>query len=261
MRVISKTSVSVHLLPSLILPGSLRGGIAVVVDVLRASTTIVHALAAGCRAVIPCGEVEEATRVAAGFPVGSSLLAGEREGLPIQGFDLGNSPGSFTSEVCRDRTLVMTTTNGTRAILASLDAARVVVAAFVNLKATLQLLQTNGRPVHIICAGTDGQISLEDALLAGAMVESLEDRGYSLANDEAEMAATLWYDTDYRIVEKGDPLTTFLAVGRGGRRVLELGYEADLDAAARIDHFDLVAELSRDPLRIVRADTRSTGSM
>ncbi len=89
--------VFVHLLPRLIPPGSLRGGVAVVVDVLRATTVMVHALAAGCEAVIPCGEIDEAKAIAASLPPGTALLAGERQGLPIPGFDLGNSPGEFTS--------------------------------------------------------------------------------------------------------------------------------------------------------------------
>src|SRR5438067_9822832 len=95
-----RPKVFVHLLPSLIPPGALRGGVAVVVDVLRATTVMVHALAAGCEATIPCGEIEEAKSVAASLPDGTALLAGERRGLPIPGFDLGNSPGEFTPEVC-----------------------------------------------------------------------------------------------------------------------------------------------------------------
>ena len=167
--------VFVHLLPSLIPPGSLRGGVAVVVDVLRATTVMVHALAAGCEAVIPCGEIDEAKAIAASLPPGTALLAGERQGLPIPGFDLGNSPGDFTPEVCRGKTLVMTTTNGTRAILASLEAERVYIASFGNLRATSDeisvqfLKKDHGHSVHIICAGTEGFISLEDTLLAGAL--------------------------------------------------------------------------------------------
>src|SRR4051794_12107768 len=106
--------VFVHLLPGLIPRGALAGGVAVVVDVLRARTVMVRALAAGCRDVVPCGEIDEALRLAAGLPRGAAILAGERQGLPIDGFDLGNSPASFTPEVCRGKTLVMTTTNGTR---------------------------------------------------------------------------------------------------------------------------------------------------
>ena len=131
-----QAQVYVHLLPKLIPHGSLRGGVAVVVDVLRATTVMVQALAAGCEAIIPCGEIDEAKEVAASLPAGTALLVGERQGLPIPGFDLGNSPGDFTSEVCEGKTLVMTTTNGTRAILASLEAERVYIASFGNLRAT-----------------------------------------------------------------------------------------------------------------------------
>src|ERR687893_684207 len=123
-------SVSVHLLPDLIHPGTLSGGVAVVVDALRATTVMIHALAAGCTAILPCLEVDEARRVAAGLPPGSALLVGERHGLPIAGFDLGNSPSAFTPELCRGKTLIMTTTNGTRAILSSLEAERILIAAF-----------------------------------------------------------------------------------------------------------------------------------
>src|SRR4051812_5947941 len=160
--------VFVHLLPDLIPPGALSGGVAVVVDVLRATTMMVHALSAGCVAVIPCGEIDEARRVAAGFPPGEALLAGERQGLPIDGFDLGNSPDSCTRETCRGKTLVMTTTNGTRAVLASLDAERVVIGAFPNFAATALLVHADRRPIHVVCSGTDRCISYEDSLLAGA---------------------------------------------------------------------------------------------
>src|SRR3954469_19810045 len=141
--------VYVHLLPDLIPEGALRGGVAVVVDVLRATTMMVHALAAGCVAVIPCGEIDEARQVAASLPPGEAILAGERQGLPIAGFDLGNSPRSCTPEICRGKTLVMTTTNGTRAILAALDAERVLIGAFPNFAATAQRLHADDRPIHV----------------------------------------------------------------------------------------------------------------
>ena len=149
----------VHFLPRLIPHGALRGGVAVVVDVLRATTVMVYALAAGCEAVIPCSEIDEATDTAASLPEGTVLLVGERQGLPIPGFDLGNSPADFTPEVCAGKTLVMTTTNGTRAILASLEAERVYIASFGNLRATSNeisvqfLKKDHQRPVHIDLRG------------------------------------------------------------------------------------------------------------
>jgi 2-phosphosulfolactate phosphatase len=253
--------ISVYLLPGLIPPGAFAGGVAVVVDVLRATTMMVHALAAGCEAVIPCREIDEARQVAASLPAGTALLAGEREGLPIDGFDLGNSPRSCTPEVCRDKTLVMTTTNGTRAILACLDADRVVLGAFPNFAATVQLLHEDERPVHIVCAGTDGQISYEDALLAGSFARHLRDLGGTLVNDEAEIVAGLWARIEEAIwTRSGDrdltghpPLVRYLTRGRGGRRVTELGLLDDIDAAATMNSNEhrLTAELRRDPLRIV----------
>src|SRR5437867_11477008 len=107
--------VQVHLLPELAPPGRFVGGVAVVIDVLRASTTIVHALVAGCTAVRPCAEVEEARELAGQMRAGRVLLGGERGGVPLPGFDLGNSPGEYTGQVCKGKTLVLTKSNGTRA--------------------------------------------------------------------------------------------------------------------------------------------------
>src|SRR5438132_1827020 len=105
--------VQVHLLPELIPPNRLVDGLAVVVDVLRASTTIIHALAAGCTDVRPCAETEEARALAGQMRAGRVLLGGERGGVTPPGFDLGNSPREYTPSVCRGCTLVHTTTNGT----------------------------------------------------------------------------------------------------------------------------------------------------
>src|SRR5262249_5465246 len=124
--------VQVHLLPSLVPDGRLVGGIAVVIDVLRSTTSLVHALAAGCKAVRICAEVDEVQAVAGEMRAGRVILAGERQGRPLPGFDLGNSPGEFTAKVCKGCTVVLTTTNGTRALLRAAEADRVLTAAFVN---------------------------------------------------------------------------------------------------------------------------------
>jgi 2-phosphosulfolactate phosphatase len=263
MVTIERPTVFVHLLPRLIPPGSLRGAMVVVADVLRATTVMVHALAAGCEAVIPCGEIDEAKAIASRLPAGSALLAGERQGLRIPGFDLGNSPAEFTEEACAGKTLVMTTTNGTRAILASLEAKRVYIASFANLTATideiaLKFQRRDRAPLHIVCAGTEGFISLEDSLFAGALTARLlvptgciEPDGHRLGNDEAFIVVSEWLEVDrYR---RHRPLSRLLSLGRGGQNVQRIGLADDLDYAAVFDRFSLVAELcqDRDPLRIV----------
>jgi len=246
--------------------------VAVVIDVLRATTTMVHALAAGCDAIIPCLEIDEARRVASELQPARGLLAGERKGLPIEGFDLGNSPSSCTPELCSGRTLVMTTTNGTRAIGACAEADRVLIAAFVNRKATLDALKADGRPIHCVCSGTDGQVSLEDTLLAGALAQELDTWAWEesggiagsvriagelpadtvLANDGAEIAASLWRETE-AMIEEGYTLGDALGDGRGGHQILALGLDADIDDAGLVDRFPFAVELLRNPLRIVPA--------
>jgi 2-phosphosulfolactate phosphatase len=241
------SEVFVHLLPSRIPPGTLQGGLAVVIDVLRATTSMIHALASGAESVRPFREIDEALQLAATFPPGRAILGGERLGLPIEGFDFGNSPSSYNERSCRGKTLIMTTTNGTRAILASLDAERVFIAAFPNCAATLAAIREDARPVHLVCSGTDGRISLEDSTLAGSLASSLLAQGYRSGNDEAEIVAGLWTD----VKAGGESLADRLSRGRGGRRVRSIGLAADLEAAATVDRFPIVAELERDPLRIL----------
>lgn len=235
--------VQVHLLPDLVPPGRLARSVAVVIDVLRATTTIVHALAAGCTCIRPCGEVEEARELAGGMRAGRVLLGGERDGAPLPGFDLGNSPREYTPELCRRNTLVLTTTNGTRALLRTAEAERTLLAAFVNYSAVCEQLRQEARPVHIICAGTDGAITLEDTLLAGALVDFLCEAGEVQLNDSARLAWDCFEN-------HGKVLQGALELSQGAANLRRLGYDEDIQAAARVDQFALVPELRREPLRI-----------
>lgn len=239
--------ISIHLLPTLIPPGALNGGIAIVVDILRATTAMIHAIDSGIESIIPCVEVDEALEIAERLGHDQVLLGGERQGVVIEGFALGNSPTSYTPEACRGKTLVITTTNGTRAIHASLDADRVLIAAFVNLEATLQAIEGDSRPVHVVCAGTNDCVSLEDSLFAGALVSRFrKTRKVELLDDETILVVDAWERLPV------EHLAIRLSEGRGGQRVRELGLEVDIRAAASVDRFPIVAELFRDPLRILR---------
>jgi 2-phosphosulfolactate phosphatase len=235
--------VQVHLLPGLVPAGALVGGLAVVIDVLRATTVIVHALAAGCKAVYPCPEIEEARKLAGGMRFGEVLLAGERGGLPLPGFDLGNSPGEFTPEVCRGRTIVLTTTNGTRALLRAAEADRVLAAGFVNFSAVCEQIRQDARPLHILCAGTEGEVTLEDVLLAGGLVNFLSETEEIHLNDSGRLAWDCFENN-------GPVLPCALEISTGGARLRRLGYEDDIRDAAQVDRFALVPEVRRDPLRL-----------
>ena len=238
----AERDVQVHLLPALVPPVALAGAVAVVIDVLRSTTTIIHALAAGCKDVRPCAEVEEARRLADSMRAGRVVLAGERGGLPPAGFDLGNSPRDFNARTCKGATVVFTTSNGIAAILRAAAAERVLAGAFVNYSAVCEQVKADARPVHIICAGSDGAPALEDTLLAGAVVDCLADEIEVHLNDSARLAWDCFEN-------HGRVLAGALGVCKGGLLLKSLGLEQDLDAAAEVDKFNLVPELRRDPLR------------
>lgn len=234
----------VHLLPQLVQRDALRGGVAIVIDVLRASTTVIHALASGCVAVWPVMETQQAQNEAkelraVGYDV---ILGGERGGQPIPGFNLGNSPSDYTAEMCKDRHLVLTTTNGTRALHHAEPAEKVLIAGFVNFSAVCEQVIRENRPLHFLCAGTDGEITLEDTLLAGAFVEVLHNK-HLLCNDSARLA---WDCFEHH----GMILAEALKLSKGGRNLVTLGYEDDIAIAAQVDRFRIVPELQRQPLRL-----------
>ena len=243
MPTLGERTLHVHLLPDLAPVGILAGTLTVVIDVLRATTTIIHALAAGCPSIRPIAEVEEARLMADGMRAGRVILAGERGGEKIPGFDRGNSPREFNAENSNGCTLVLTTTNGTRAILRASEAERVLVAGFVNFSAVCEQLLADARPIHIVCAGSDGQPSLEDTLLAGAIIEHLCDYYELQLNDSARLAWDCFEN-------QGMVLHSALELGIGGQALKRLGFDDDIAAAAAVDEFAIVPELKRDPLRV-----------
>jgi len=235
-----RRTVHVHPLPDLVPSNTLPGSTAVVIDVLRATTTIVHALAAGCTCVRPCLEIDDARRLAQQLPPGTVILAGERHTKPITGFDLGNSPDGFTPATCGGKAVILTTTNGTKAILRAADADRVLIAAFVNMSAVVKELTSDPRPINIICSGVNGEFAIEDTLLAGALVHALP---HSTLNDSAKRAREAFEHHRRHLLES-------LRTSQGGAGLVSLGYDEDIQAAAQVDRFAVVPVLHRDPMRI-----------
>ncbi len=229
---------AVHLLPRLYRAEAFSGCVAIVVDALRASTTIAAAIAGGAARVVPVLSVEEALAAARRPDMKGALLGGERGGLRIDGFDLGNSPLEYTPERVKDRAIVFTTTNGTAALLHASRSARVLVGSFVNLSDVCAAVAADPRPVHIVCAGTRDEVSLDDCLAAGAMVERLLTAGRHLvADDSALTCLTAW-----REVARGggEGLVNALRASRGGRGLVSLGFDRDIVACAAIDSWRVV---------------------
>jgi len=234
--------IKVHLLPKLFEPDELRGGIAVILDILRASTTIIHALTYGAESVISTEEIDESLAVKSSLPAGQVLLGGEREGTLIAGFDLDNNPFAYPAEVVRGKTIVFTTSNGTRALKRALQADRILIGGFVNLNAVVDVLLQDTRPIHLVCAGTMGKITQEDALCAGAIVDGVlagwNRRDTDLADDQAQLAL-------HRYLQAAESETGLLAAMRnsfGGRNCRRLGYDDQIARAATVDLFDTVPE-------------------
>lgn len=236
-------TVTAALLPELLDSPPAEHTAAVVIDVLRASTTIIHALAAGAATVAPCLTIEDARHRAASLPPGSKLLGGERHGRRIEGFDLGNSPFEYLPNVVRDRTVVFTTTNGTKALMSCRDAAEVYIGAFVNRAALVQQLQKSGRDVVLVCAGTDGRLTAEDILFAGAVTSDLSEssESWAIGNVQSQMAC------DFYRSRARDP-ELFREAFRnslGGLNLRALGMQADIERALEVSLFDLVPHWDR----------------
>ncbi|MFM8892684.1 MAG: 2-phosphosulfolactate phosphatase [Planctomycetia bacterium] len=238
-------------------PGATAGGIAVVIDVLRASTTIVTALAHGASRVRPVLEVADARQWPdrPDAPPGI-LLGGERGGLTIPGFDLGNSPLEYSAARVAGRPVVITTTNGTAAIDACNDALEVLVGAVVNRSAVAaesrRLADRRGTGIiHLVCAGTDGAATEEDLLAAGAILDAAT-RLPGAKHDTLDPSAREVLAEFLEVIGSGgdapaapEAIAASFAQSRGGRNLIALGMRPDLAAAARIDSLPLAPRLDR----------------
>ncbi len=233
---------SIHLLPTSVASARLSGTVAVMIDVLRASTTMTHALAAGCDTIHPCRDVEQArelaTRLSSSGDDSAPLLAGERGGTRIDGFDLDNSPSRFTLETVGGRTIIFTTTNGTSALENCRPADLALVAAFCNIQAVTDTLAQRGQPVHLVCAGTDGEVTAEDCLCAGAIGLALQEHGGfdTRSHDATRIAISLYR----QVAHDPEQLLAELRDSHGGRNLRQLGLDDDITLASRHDTVDLV---------------------
>jgi 2-phosphosulfolactate phosphatase len=225
----------------------LSGTTCVVFDVLRATTSMICALGNGAKAIIPASEIAEALTIHARNPV--SLLAGERDGLRIRAelsggvdFDFGNSPREFTREKVTGKTIVVTTTNGTRALRACAAATEILVTAFVNLEATANhLKQTKPSHLLLVCGGTFEQMAYEDILAAGALCDLVWEQYRHGAVADSALAAHKLLHTAAKDLLAG------ISSSRNGRRLLSRPDLAeDVAWCARLNAFPLVAALQPD---------------
>lgn len=217
----------------------LNGQSAVVIDVFRASTTIVTALANGARMLIPVLTPEEAWARAKDFPPDAVLLGGERGGEPIEGFQLGNSPIEYTPERVRDKVVIFTTTNGTRALAVAAPARVTAVGGLVNVEAVARWAAAQGRDLTVVCSGDAGSLSLEDTVCAGLLLELLVEMACPLEATDAARACRI-VGAHYR-----PHLARLLVDSAWARELVRLGRREDVSACLALSVFPDVPVLER----------------
>lgn len=223
-------------------PAAVAGRTAVVIDVIRATSTMVEALANGATAIYPTLQTDEAIRLASSLGRENTLLCGERKGLTVEGFDLGNSPREFTKDRVSGKRLVMSTTNGTRAFLAAAGANRAIAASFLNLSAVAGAVH-DASVLAVICAGKDNHFSLDDALCAGHLIRAILAGQEGVTMDDASRAALGFVDS-----YPSD--AGFLASTAAGHALVEIGLEEDLPLCAERDRHALVPEMHDRMIRL-----------
>lgn len=232
-------TVRVFMLPQLIGSQTLADNV-VVIDVLRASTTICTAIHNGAASVVPFLEIDEAKKFSGGDS--SILTGGERGGIQIEGFDFGNSPFEYTEERVSGRTIAFTTTNGTKAMNQCKRSSNVFIGSFCNFSEIARSISKHPK-IDLICAGTNGEITLEDCIFAGMVAEHLSSESVVNFNDQAEICRKIW------TASKSD-LQGALKQSTGGRNLIHLKKEADVEFASRIDSIPILPKLNTNTWNI-----------
>jgi 2-phosphosulfolactate phosphatase len=243
---------ALHLHASRVMPEELTGCVVIIIDAIRASVTICKALHEGAARIIPVLTANDARTRAESLraepcpppfplpPGGGVLLGGERAGVMIEGFDLDNSPQSYTRERVAGTTIVFTTSNGTAGLLHARHAARVLVGCFCNLTSVCNAVQGDARPVHILCCGTRNDVSADDVLAGGAMARRLLASGREPVTDDSHTLAIAAYDHAMQHGIEG--LRTAMRQSRGGRNLVRIGLGDDVDLCAAHDTLPVVPE-------------------
>lgn len=226
--------IDLYITPNEISDTALANRTAVVIDALRASTTLVTALDNGCREVIPVETVERAMAARKRLGPQGVLLCGERGGGKIQGFDLGNSPREYLPDIVSGKTLVFTSTNGSRAMTLIRGCRLGLVGAFINAGAVTRRALAEQADVSILCSGRENVLSIEDLACGGLMVSRLlkADPGLEL-NDAARTARILYEHHAHDILG-------LLQTSDHGRHLIEIGFGDDIPLCAETDATEVV---------------------
>jgi len=237
--------IDIQLLPIAPDPASLSNRSVVVLDILRATSVIVHALSQGAKEFIPVLSVEEAFEKREASPPGSTLLGGEKDTRPIEGFDLGNSPREYLSERIRDKRVILRTTNGTRAFHLISSAREVMVGSFFNLEAVARRCVELDLDLLIFPSGDEDRFSIEDTVCGGMIIDRILKSGKRkfILTDAANAARILFQHFENNVVDA-------FRLSHHGNKLIRLGREEDLPYCARTNIIHLVPVFKDGVIRV-----------
>jgi 2-phosphosulfolactate phosphatase len=222
------------------------GRTTIVIDILRASTTIVAALTNGAKEVVPVGTVEFAVKVSGGMFGGQTLLGGERNTKKIDGFALGNSPSEYTREIVGGKTIVFYSTNGSRAIVKAKYSANLFICSFSNIKALATHLKKLDEDVTILCSGNNNFFCIEDTVCAGMLISELVN-GKKKANLTDSSTSSLTLFKSY-----GKNILKLLSESEHGKLLINNGHKDDLKDCAELNNKDIIPFYAGNALKVLR---------
>ena len=222
------------------------GKTTIVIDILRASSTIVEALSNGAKEIVPVGTIEFAVKVSGGMFGGQTLLGGERNTKKVEGFALGNSPSEYTTEVVAGKTIVFYSTNGSRAIVKAKYSSNLFICSFNNIKALGKHLKKLNEDVIILCSGNNNFFSLEDSVCAGMLINELTTGKKRNDLTDASTSALTLFDSFGKDIHK------MLCETEHGQLLIKNGYEEDLKACAELNKKDVIPFYSGNAIKVLK---------
>lgn len=212
---------------------NIKDKVVVVIDTLRATSVITTALVNGAKEVIPVPEIEDAINLSKRFEKGSYLLGGERNAIKIEGFDLSNSPLEYTNDIVNGKTIIITTTNGTRALKKASVSDDVVVGCFLNTSSIAEYIYNQNKDAIIMCAGTEGKFSIDDIMTAGAIINKLSSKTSFESDDLSKACYYLYKSFENNIMD-------IMKYGYHLKKIEELGFINDIKYCITLDKFSVV---------------------
>jgi 2-phosphosulfolactate phosphatase len=220
----------------------MSGHTTVIVDILRATSSMTAGLANGVKSILPVAALEEARM----YQKKGWIISGERNGEKVSGFDLGNSPFEFMNKELEGKKIAMTTTNGTLAITKSRESKQIIIGSFLNLSTLTEYLKTQENPVLILCAGWKGKVNLEDTVFAGALANRLAD--HFETNSDSSLVAQSVYES-----AKND-VYSYLQKSSHVHRLKRLHITKDIEFCLRVDQYNVLPMLDNSgEIRLVNS--------